>query len=433
MENYAFFKHLCTENAYTSMTKTLNSIHCTVETRKTIKVITKKDIVMAHMGELVIDKGICYATFLQNPGNDGESNKSETSKIVLSIFRVDRAMADDFDPEVDVDVYPLGGMGDTCAGHTATYTPFKENSMCLVGDLLHICLTFLAEDKRAPILRKTFNIRTREWVGDAETVLRYGECEMDFTTESLRVIYDDLGVKPYESGMMELVSAWSEYEGEYYATGITCGGGCHGFIVKTRDFTTMDFVGVVPFNDNGMAEVSSYIFKNKLYVACRQDYGIPYIYLGALDLRTMKWDVPYKIPDGNCRPWFFEYKDELYLLNTIAEGSRRYTNISRIRTWDHVYSFYNVHHPIEVMATVKDCGRYFATASHEGEIYYVASEGKMCFGKLCLDFLDEDEVNQKLYALFCQSGMKEGAKDDFRPPLWEGMPTVFRGKNSTET
>jgi hypothetical protein len=72
----------------------------------------------------------------------------------------------------------------------------------------------------------------------------------------------------------------------------------------------MEFVDAVPFNDMGTAEIGSYIFQDKLYVACRQDYSIPYLYLGALNLKTMKWDKHYKLADGNARPWFFEYKDE---------------------------------------------------------------------------------------------------------------------------
>ena len=71
MENYGIFKHLANENPYVSLTKTLNSIKTTTETQKTLKRITKKGICYAHMGQLVIKDGVCYASFIQNPGDDG--------------------------------------------------------------------------------------------------------------------------------------------------------------------------------------------------------------------------------------------------------------------------------------------------------------------------------------------------------------------------
>ena len=55
----------------------------------------------------------------------------------------------------------------------------------------------------------------------------------------------------------------------------------------------------------------------------------------------MKWNPHYKIADGNVRPWFFEYKNALYLLNTTQERERRYTNISRIRTLDTEIDFFD--------------------------------------------------------------------------------------------
>lgn len=162
----------------------------------------------------------------------------------------------------------------------------------------------------------------------------------------------------------------------------------------------MEFIDVIPFNDRGACEIASYVYNNRLFVACRQYYGIPYIYLGALDLKTMKWEYHYKINDGNSRPWFFEYKNELYLLHTTEELGRRYANISLVRTLDTAYPFFNVHHPTEVMATIKDCGYYFATAEDNGEIYFVCTKDTISFGKLCLHLYNEDEVNQKLLSFF---------------------------------
>lgn len=397
---YGIFKHLCTENAYSSFVKTLNSIHCTEETRKTFQPITRKGVIYGHMGQLVIDNGIAYATYLQNTGGDGEVHTSNTSSVVLSIFDVEKAMSGNFDPETDTELYIVGSKGDSCAGYDSIEI-FKDNSMCLVGDLLYICFSFMSADRISRVFCKVFNIRTKTWVSENKVELRYKDEILDFSDASLNVIYEKENLPPRASNLIEMVSVWSEYNGEYYATGVTGGGPCHGFVVKTTDFKTMDFVDPIAFNDMGTAEVSSYIYHGKLYVACRQNYGLPYLYLSALNLETLKWDEYYKVPDGNSRPWFFEYKGELYLWNTISEASRLYSNISRIRCMEHQYRFYNEQHPLEIMATIKTCGRYFASAPHNGEIYYVSAvENDFCFGKLCLDFFDEETVNRKLLEMF---------------------------------
>lgn len=229
--------------------------------------------------------------------------------------------------------------------------------------------------------------------------LRYKGKEYDFSDESINCIYRDNNVEPRAKGLIELVSAWSEYNGECYATGLTIDAPNHGIIVKTNDFCTMDFVDIIPFNDMGTAEIASYIYMDKLYVACRQDYGIPYLYMGSLNLKTMKWNPHYKIADGNVRPWFFEYKNALYLLNTTQERERRYTNISRIRTLDTEIDFFDDYCPAEVVATIKDCGSYYATANYNDEVYFVSSHNTESFGKLCLNFYDEDEVNNKLLSI----------------------------------
>ena len=399
VETYGIFKHLCTENAYGSFAKTLNSVHCTQETRKSIKRIIKNDIIYAHMAQLIICDGTAYMTSLQNTGGDGEVHTSNTSSVVLSVFSVDKATSDDFDADRDVEIYSLGSKGDSCAGYDSVEI-FKDNSMCLIGDTLYICFSFMTADRISRVFCKKFNIRTKEWVGENKVDLRYRDQVMDFSDASLNVIYKAENLPPRAGGLIEMVSDWSEYKGEYYATGVTGGGPAHGFVVKTKDFCTMDFVDPIAFNDMGTAEVSSYIYHDKLYVACRQNYGLPYLYLSALDLTTMKWDEYYKVHDGNSRPWVFEYKDELYLWNTVSEASRRYSNISLVRTMNHKYRFYNEQHPLEIMATLKDCGRYFATAPHNGDIYFVAGEVPFCFGKLCLDFYDEETVNQKLLKMF---------------------------------
>lgn len=400
MKDYGIFKTLCDRNAYSALAKTLSSAASTKATQKTLKRITEKHIRYAHMGQLIISDGVCYASFIQNPGKDTEAHYSKTSGVVLAKFTLEAYESDSFDPERDVSFYTVGSMGDYCAGYRAE-SIFKDNSMCLVGNMLHVCFSFIAEDGNSHIFRKTFDINSNRWVSEAKVSLRYMGEEYDFSDETLNKIYRDKGFEPRAEGLIEMVSAWSSYNGEYYATGIAIEHPNNGFVVKTGDFSVMDLVDVVPFNDMGMAEIASYIHKDRLFVACRQDYGIPYLYLGSLNLREMRWEHYYKIPDGNSRPWFFEEGDELYLLNTAEERARRYMNVSRVRIlegWEQ--PFFNDQHPIETLLTLKGCGSYIATAKYGGDIYFVVTRNTESFGKLCLRFYDEDKVNEGLISLF---------------------------------
>lgn len=402
MENYGLFKNHSSENYYNAFAKMLNSAYSTRETKKTIKLITKKDIVYGHMGQLVIKDGICYSTFLQNSGNDGEEHDSVTSGVVLSVFSLEEAMSEGFKPETDVEVYPIGKKGDYCAGYKAK-SIFKDNSMCVVGNTLYICFSFIAEDGIARIFSKSFDINKKIWCDEAKVSMKYNDKLYDFSDETLNLIYGEKDCPQMAKGLIELVSAWNEYKGEYYATGVAIERPNNGVIVKTSDFKIMETVDVVPFNDKGTAEIASYVFKDRLFVACRQDYSIPYLYMGFMDLKTMEWKHYYKIADGNVRPWFFEYKGELYLINTIQEIHRRYTNISRVRVIDSVHEFYNNYAPVETVTTIKDCGSYFATANVDDEIYFVSTHNTgIGFGKLALKFYDPDEVNGKMLSAFEQ-------------------------------
>ncbi len=399
-ETYSLFKSLATENHFNSLAKSINSAYCTQETLKTTKRITKKNIKYAHMGQLVINDGICYASFIQNPGDDGEEHSSDTSGVVLAVFSLEAVMSDSFDAEKDVEYYPIGEKGGSCAGYTAQ-SIFKDNSMCLVGDKLYVCFCFISPDNHSRVFRKIFLIKEKVWADETLVTLNFDGKDYDFCDDTLNLILSAKGCKETRCGIIELVSAWNEYNGEYYGSGIMCGDEPNnGFIVKTKDFKTMELVDVVPFNDDGMAEISSYIFKDKLFVACRQHYGIPYLYFGFMDLKTKKWGTYYKIPDGNVRPWFFKYKNELYLLHTIEEIGRRYTNVSKVRITDTNWDRHDDINPIETMATLKSCGFYYATAEYGEDIYYVATKDTQSFGKLTLDFCDEEEVNEKLLKLF---------------------------------
>lgn len=400
MNDYGLFRRLCDDNAYYSLARTLSSAESTAQTQKTLKRITQKHIRYAHMGQLIIENGICYSTFIQNPGDDSEHHYSHSSGVVLAVFSLEKIQSADFDADRDIEFFKLGGLGDFCAGYQAV-SIFKDNSMCLVGNLLHICFSFITDDGNSHIFRKTFDISGKTWVDEAKVILMYSGKEYDFSDASLNEIYRDKGFAPRAEGLIEMVSAWSQYQNEYYATGLAIEHPNNGFVVKTRDFRIMELVDIIPFNDMGMAEIASYIFMDRLFVACRQDYGIPYIYLGSLNLKKMEWEHYYKIPDGNSRPWFFEKNGELFLLNTAEERNRRYMNISRVRTLDNFpQQFFNDHHPVELMATLKNCGSYIATAEYNGDIYFVVSHKTESFGKLCLHFYDEDEVNRKFLSLF---------------------------------
>ena len=397
-EIYSLYKSEQADNYYSYLAKLLNSEKFTSETQKSMKDISDVGVQYCHMGQLIINDGICYASYLQNTGDDGEDHTSTTSGVVLAIFPLDRAMSSDFDAEEDIEFYLVGSLGDSCAGLTAA-SIYKDNSMCLVGNKMYICFSFTADDGLSYIFSKAFDITKKEWVEENLVKLNYKGTLYDFTDKSINIVYKDKGLPERARSLIELVSQWSEYKGEYYATGITIGGSNNGFIVKTKDFKTMTLVDAIPFNDYGESEVSSYIYKGKLFVACRQQNGKPYMYLGYLDLDTLTWGHYYKIADGNSRPWFFEKGGSLYLLHTTEEIYRRYTNISRIRVTDHDYNMMGDIHPIDTVATIKNCGSYFATCTYNNEVYFVCTQNTEKFGKLCLDFYNEDTVNNMLLDL----------------------------------
>lgn len=394
-KEYGIFKNMASENHYVSLAKSLNAAQSTKKTAASLKRITHRNNRYGHMGQLVMKDGVCYSTFIQNSGNDGEAHYSDTSEVVLAIFSLERVTAQDFDADQDVTILRIGGLGDGCAGYKAC-SIFKDNSMCLVGNDIYITFTFISTDDKAHIFRVKYDIEAGKLTDETEVMLSYqGKC-YPFTDTTLNMIYREKGVEPNALGLIELVSRWSEYNGEYYATGITIERENNGFIVKTSDFKTMTLVDVVPFNENGMAEIASYIYQNKLYVACRQDYGIPYLYLSYYDLEKQCWGKEYRIADGNVRPWFFCYEDKFYLLNTIEEGYRRYTNISEIKT----EKFSGQSIPVETMVTLSNCGQYYATCEYEGKIYYVTTLNTISFGELQLCIYEPDLVNEKLLSLF---------------------------------
>lgn len=399
MDNYGMFKKFSSDNHFVSFTKSVNSAICTEKTLKTLKRITYKNIVYGHMGQLVIKDGICYATFIQNKGSDGEEHYSESSEVVLAVFSLVSVSSDSFNPETDVTVLRIGGKGDSCAGKTAD-SIYKDNSMCLIGDDIYICFSFITDDKVTRMFRVIYNIPTGSWKDETELKLKYKDNLYDFTDKTINMVYSDYNVEPRALGMIELVSAWSEYNGEYFATGITSDQYNNGFDVKTADFKTIELVEVLTFNDKGSAEIGSYIYRDRLYVACRQEYSLPYMLISYYDLKEKRWGEPYMIEDGNVRPWFFEYKNELYLLNTADEHDRKFTNISRVRTLKTGIEFFDNNTPIDTVVTLGDCGSYYAVCNYEERLYFVSTRDTVSFGEICLDLKSPEEVNKRLAEFF---------------------------------
>ena len=101
---------------------------------------------------------------------------------------------------------------------------------------------------------------------------------------------------------------WTECKGEYYST-FVLGSPTpnNGIVVKTRDFETVEFVNVIPYNENGSAEAISHIFDGQLFVACRQQWTLPYMLLMKYDIDKGEWKKPYRIEDANSRPNMFTY------------------------------------------------------------------------------------------------------------------------------
>lgn len=398
---YGIFKRLATENHYTDLTKSLNSAATTRDTKATMKPLTRAEIKYAHMGQLVIKDDICYTTFIQNPGDDGEQLYSQTSEIVLAVFSLEKALAPDFIPEQDITYYPIGGIGHTCAGHTAK-SICKCNSMCLIEDEIYICFCFQTEDDHFQLFRIVFDILTGTFGKETTVKMAYRDKVYLFDADTTNFIYETEGRKNAENYIVEVVSRWSEYNGEFYATYLIGSSTTNnGIVIKTKDFETMEFVDTIPNNELGSAEASSYIYKDVLYVACRQDYFHPFMVLNAYDLKNGKWYDPNYFEDGTCRPWFFEKDGDLYLINTTEEYMRRYANISRIVIKPQ-WKLAGV--TIDTIATLYDCGFYFAVTEYKGKLYFVASGGIehhiIRFGELKLAQYDIASVNDKLLSLF---------------------------------
>lgn len=393
---YGIFKNFSNQNGYSLLPLIANSTKSTNLTSQTLKKLTKNDISFGHMGQLVIKDGMCYASFLQNSGTDGEATYSKTSELVLVKFLLTDALSDSFSPDTNAQVKVIGKLGSACAGHIAK-SIFKDNAMCLIGNKLYITFMFISEaDSDAHLFRKVYNISSDTFEDEVVCEIEYKGKTYPFTNSTINMIYGENHLNQNASGIMEIVSEWSEYNSEYYATGINGEKPNNGFIIKTSDFKKYYFVNVLPFNDNGIAEIASTVYNNKLYVACRQNYGLPYLLLAFYNLQNNTWGTPYRIQDGNVRPWFYKKGDALYLINTIEEYFRRYTNISNVLTSGYI----GTSAPIKTIATLYNCGNYIATADYNNNTYYVCTYGgTIYFGTLDIAMYNEADINNKLLQL----------------------------------
>ena len=384
-------------NFYSQLAVMYNSAKNNTDT--VLKRVTTNVIQFAHMPQMIIKDGIVYLSYLQNTGDDGEGTYSTTSSVVLAKFSLSDFNSDNFNPSTDVDIFEIGKLGDTFANYQAK-SIFKDNSMCLVGDIIYIPFMFITEEENAArMFVAAFDTTTDTITSKQASTISYGSDSLDFTINTINTIYikEGYNVVPVTNNIIELVSEWSIYNNEYYATLICSGGkGNTGMIVKTSNFVNYTFVSCIPFNENGEAEIASIVFDGKLYVACRQNYGIPYLMLGYYNLSNGTWSNPTKIADGNSRPWFFVYNSKLYLANTIHEYSRHYFNISEVSTSNYVGK--NV--PTRIISTYYQMGQYYAMTTSNNKLYMVTRKNTISFGELKLSEMDVSQAQQKLLDLF---------------------------------
>ena len=345
-----------------------------------------------------IKDGVCYLSYVRNTKEFNDDEFSPYLELVLRVFALEDALSDDFDAERDSELFLIGKIGTDFLGERATTCP-KGNAMQFLGDELYICTSFCNEDGRYKLIRIVFDTKTKTFTKPVMIKLRYNGELYDMDDAIINRIYEDFGVGCTEGSVLEIVSPFSEYRGEYYSTFVIGSPTPNsGVAVKTCDFEIFDLVSVIPNNEKGSAEAISRIYDGKLFVAARQSWTLPYMLLMRYDIDEGVWHAPYRIEDANARPWIFEYKNELYLYNTIDEGFRVYSNISKIRTSKKAHNGKN--NPIDTIATLFDCGAY-ACLCPLGERIFLASskDGHVHFGELCIKEYSPKAVNDRLLAL----------------------------------
>jgi len=399
-ELYGIFKKFSYDNHYVSLTKALNSAHTTKETKKSMRFVTEPlENGTAHAGVLVIHKGICYTTYIRNYGARDDDPFSSTLVLELSEFSLERALSEDFDCTKDVKVTCFDKNENITGGINATST-YICNSLCIVNEKLHITLGAQIDHGRYALYHTVYDIESGAFTHANEVKLLYKAKCYPLDDVHINEITVAEGYESNATGMPQTTNRWSEYKGYNYSTFMIDGSPKRSaLVIRTRDFDTMEFVSIVPDTENGGAEIASCIHTDQLYTACRQRWTTPYMIINRYDLETGTWLDSYKIEDGTSRPWFFIYKDEVYLYNTIEEATRRYANISKVRIDRKAHNHKTA--PIDTVATLYDCGSYHSFFVYEDKIYFVCTfRGTLKFGELRLKQYDADKVNDKLIELF---------------------------------
>ena len=400
-ETYGIFKKFANDNHYVSFAKNVSSAHTTKATKATLKRLHDE---FGHYSQLVIHNGICYVCFIHNIGSRGDNQYQSTLSLTHAIFSLDRVLSDDFDYKKDVSLHRFGSIGDTFAGHKAL-SSMTCPSMLLIGDMLYTTVGFLSEiENQWSMFASVYDTNKKEYVSEYEMKLCYKDKVGPFNNDTINEICKGEGyVRNSRSSMINTSNRWCEYDGEYYtAFHVDIPGGSNGMIVKTKDFKTLNFVSIIPEIPQGRAETAIYIFDKKLYIAARQPWGTPYLLLSRYDFETGEWKEPYKVEDGNARPWMFEYHGELYLFNTIEEvgEGRRFSNISKIRTCKGAHNDKNA--PVDVVATLFECGHHYSCFVYDDRIFFSCSyKGQgVVFGELKLKQYSPEKINDKLIELF---------------------------------
>jgi len=401
-ELYGVFKKFSYNNHYVNLTKTLNSAHTTKETQKTLRYITEPtEGRMAHGGVLAIHKGICYTTYIHNYGEGGDNPFCKTLVLELGIFSLNRALSEDFDPQKDIKVICFEESEEITGGIEFT-SSFICNSLHVVEDKLHITLGAQIKGERFALYHSVYDTEAGTFTRAKEARLLYKDKIYPMDDVHINKITIAEGYESRGEGMPQITNRWSEYKGYYYTTFmIDSGLPKRALVIRTRDFDTMEFVSIVPDSENCSAEIASCIYTDQLYTACRQFWGTPFAIMNRYDLETGKWLKSYKIEDGTSRPWFFIYKDEVYLYNTVEETDRRYANLSKVRTDRKAHNHKTA--PIDTVATLYNCGSYHSFFVYEDRIYFVCTLAhSLRFGELKLIQYDAEKVNDKLLELFAE-------------------------------
>lgn len=393
---YGVFKKFSADNHYTSLAKALNSAHTTKETLPTLKNLTGE---CSHGGYIVIHKGICYVSYIHNYTERNDDPFSKGLVLELGIFSLERALSDDFDAKKDMQVVCFD-RNEALVGHINATCAFISNSLQIIDDKLYITLGCQVDNGRYPLYTIIYDTESKTFSPAKETKMIYKGTVYPMDDSTFSTIYKEHGLRESGNGHLVATAKWSEYKGYYYSAFLVDSGkGNNGILVKTKDFEAFEFVSVVPENENGGAEIGTCIYENKFYAACRQRWATPYLLLTRYNLDTGDWTEAYAIEDANSRPWFFVYKDELYLYNTLDEGWRRYANISKVRTDKKAHNEKNS--PIDTVATVYGLGSYHSLTIYEDRIFFVCSYmGTVHFGELKLKQYSPEKVNDKLIELF---------------------------------